>query len=55
MKRMGMLDGPMTITAKNTYGSIFVDQLNSLHVEAMRQLFLDSQGEHVRCRASKRV
>jgi hypothetical protein len=53
MKQIGMLDGLMTMTAKNTYGSIFVDQLNSLHVEAMRQIFPDSQGERARRRASK--
>jgi hypothetical protein len=45
MKRMGILDGQMTTTAKNTYDSTFINQLNPLYAEAMRQLFPDLQGE----------
>jgi hypothetical protein len=36
MKWMGMLDRQTTTTAKNAYDSIFVDQLNPSHAEAMR-------------------
>jgi hypothetical protein len=46
MKRMGYLDGqtrPST-TSEDAYDSIFVDQLNPSHAEAMRQLFPDPQG-----------
>jgi hypothetical protein len=45
MKRMGILDGQMTTTAKNAYDSTFINQLNPLYAEAMRQLFPDLQGE----------
>ena len=47
MKRMGYLDGqtrPST-ASKDAYDSIFINQLNPPHAEAMRQLFPDSQGE----------
>jgi hypothetical protein len=50
---MNLIKPPMT--AKNVYNSIFVDQINPSHDEAMRQLFLDSQGEWVRRRASQRA
>jgi hypothetical protein len=37
MKRMGILDGQKnSMAAKNAYDSIFVDQLNPSHTEAMR-------------------
>ena len=49
MKRMGLLDGQTTTTAKNAYDSIFVDQLSPSHAETKRQLFPDSQGERARC------
>ena len=57
MKRMGYLDGqtrPSTVS-QDAYDSIFVDQLNPSHAEAMRQLFLDPQGERPRRRACQRV
>ena len=34
MKRMGLLDGQTTTTAKNAYDSIFIDQLNPSHAKA---------------------
>ena len=54
MKRMGYLDGKTrpSIASKDVYDSIFVDQFNPSHVEAIRQLFLDPQGERPRRRAS---
>ena len=39
MKRMGMLDGQPATIAMDAYDSIFVDQLNPSHAEAMRELF----------------
>jgi hypothetical protein len=53
MKRTGFLDGqtrPSTAVV-DAYDSIFVDQLNPLHAEAIRELFLDPQGERPRHRA----
>ena len=57
MKRMGFLDGQTrhSMAAKNTYDNIFIDQLNSSHVEAMRQLFPNPQGERPRRRASQHI
>jgi hypothetical protein len=55
MKRIGMLDGQMTTTAKNAYDSTFINQPNPSHAEAMRQLFPDLQGEWTRRRASKQA
>jgi hypothetical protein len=57
MKRMGNLDGqtrPST-ASMDAYDSIFVDELNPSHAEAMQQLFLDPQGERPRRRAHQRV
>jgi hypothetical protein len=56
-KQMGFLDAQMrhSMAVKNTYDSIFIDQLNPSHVEAMRQLFPDPQRERPRRRASQRV
>ena len=57
MKRMGFLDGqtrPFTVST-DAYDSIFIDQLNPSHAEAMRQLFLDLQGERPRPRTPARL
>jgi len=57
IKRMGYLNGqarPST-ASKDAYNSIFVDQLNPSHAEAMRQLFPDPQGERVTRRACQRI
>jgi hypothetical protein len=47
MKQMGYLGGQTrrSTASKDTYNNIFVDYLNPSHVKAMRQFFLDPQGE----------
>ena len=52
MKQMGLLDGQTRLSTAtvDAYGSIFVDQLNPSHAEAMRELFPDPQGERPRRR-----
>jgi len=57
MKRMGYLDRQTrpSMMSQDVYDSIFVDQLNPSHVEAMRQLFSNQQWERLRHRAHQRV
>jgi hypothetical protein len=57
MKQMGFVDGQTrhSTTTQNAYDIIFVNQLNPSHAEAMRQLFLDPEGERPRRRARQRV
>jgi hypothetical protein len=57
MMRLGYLDGQTrhSTASKDTYNSIFIDQLNPSHDEVMRQLFPDPQGKHSRRRTRQRV
>jgi hypothetical protein len=55
MKQMRFIDGQTrpSMVAMDAYDSIFVDQFNPSHAEAMRELFPNPQGERPRHHARR--